>query len=408
LPTDRENHDRDFFVGQSVLEIEEEFDDIKSRKVGATRRLDLFWVKRERVTVDERVWNVGVELPRLDQTEIASLAPTEPGLVIETQMDILDGILAPLARVIEVVVAEFLALATDCPDEFDDWVVEIELHTDLATLEGGLEDLVLLNELLKGSRGEPVSFLNVQVNVHRLETCLEIVGIQGLAVAALDHENVAVRDLYTPTQFLETHKDLDPVKLQGNQSQCITGRVRKPPRQRYVQTSVLLRIGHQLSPSKPLAYHLGQPFARLAREFFPHEQKIIVQIVVHLTTNHQTRLLDQKLPNGVHIVTPGPFETRTQVHIVHGSEFLVLFLRATDNCPGTHTLRRRTVATRVTWVATRELVAANAANRHLRLTARYAWQVDDHVLEVNQVPVAVQSHLTVPTKRNLGVESLLN
>ena len=85
----------------------------------------------EGVVIDEAIWDIGVGLVWLDHAEPCSGFVIEPGLVIEEEGRFDDGVPVIDSGIIEPVICLFVGLPPDREDEFDDWMIEVELHPDL-------------------------------------------------------------------------------------------------------------------------------------------------------------------------------------------------------------------------------------------------------------------------------------
>jgi len=144
-------------------------------------------VEGEGVDVDEGIRDVGVELVVLDHTEVSAWLVLEARLVVEVEGCLDDRISAVDAGVVEPVVALFVGLAADDPDELEDGVVEVELHADLGGRCGDGVVLQLDDECLERHGGELGALHGVEVDVGGLEGGGEVgVGKTACGCAVLD------------------------------------------------------------------------------------------------------------------------------------------------------------------------------------------------------------------------------
>lgn len=382
-----------------VLQVQHELDVVNAREVGRSRGLGLLRADGKGVAVDKGTWDEGVVLVWLHQAEVAALLASEAGQVVETQMDVLDGVQAVLACIVKVVVAGLLLATAHGKDELNHGVVKVEVHADLASLLGDLEGLHLADELLKGAGGKLVTLNNVQEDVCGLQTGLQVRVAQGLAVVALDHGGLAVRALDDALELLKGDVHLDGVELQGHQGQCVSRVQGVPEGQRHVQAAALLRVSDQTSAGEALADHLAQTLAGLASQLLPHEQVVVVQGVNDLAANDDAGALDQELANGVGPVSPWALDASADGVV---SDDGVSGDGATVATGGL------TITGGVTGVAAREHLGASATGARQGRTGLDAGQVDDDVLVVDQVTSAVERDLHIRAKVDCGCEGLLN
>ncbi len=126
-------------------------------------------MNRKRIAINEVIWDIGVELIGLDETEVTSLLRCKPWQVVELEAHDLDGVVAVLARVAEPVVGAGLAVSANSPHELDDRMVEVERQAHLGAASADLVGLHLSDELLEGTRGEAIALVDVKVHVGGLD-----------------------------------------------------------------------------------------------------------------------------------------------------------------------------------------------------------------------------------------------
>lgn len=158
-----------------MLNFEDELDVVDPGEIDGSGRLRILGVQSEGEAIHETLRNQSVVLVRLHETEILGLATGETRQVVETEMDVRDRIAAPLTAVIEVVVAHVLAFPAHSPDQLDDGMIEVELHTDLAGLGANGVALQLSDQLLEGSNGESITLGDVQVDISGVNSSMQIV-----------------------------------------------------------------------------------------------------------------------------------------------------------------------------------------------------------------------------------------
>tara|TARA_Y100000741_G_scaffold351055_1_gene321764 strand:+ start:1055 stop:1570 length:516 start_codon:yes stop_codon:yes gene_type:complete len=170
-------------------------------------------VEGKRVNVDEAIWDVAVVLVGLDETEPGARLVGEARLVIEVESSRDDGVTVVNTRVVVPVVATFVALATDGPDELKHGVIEVELHANLGV--GGLhvEGLVLNDEDFVVCGSEAITFNVVEVNVSGLEAGGKIVGCKAAGSGAILDGDVSARDDNALVKTFEFNVDLNTVEL---------------------------------------------------------------------------------------------------------------------------------------------------------------------------------------------------
>eukprot|EP00965_Chrysotila_dentata_P258469 6213229-Pleurochrysis_carterae.AAC.1 len=122
---------------------------VDPRHIARTRWRRIFRVECEAVHVHVRVRDGGVELVRLNKSEPRPRFLSESWLIIQVQRSKLERVAIVNARIVEPVVALFLALAAHGPHEFDDWMVELELKLNICVLRLNRESLRLYDENLK-------------------------------------------------------------------------------------------------------------------------------------------------------------------------------------------------------------------------------------------------------------------
>ena len=411
VPVASEDNNLYLFVGEFVLEFEDEFDIVDTRGVHRTGGLGLFGEECEREAVGEGLWDQGVVLVGFDQTEIAALLGTETRQVVQTQVHVLDWVAAPLARIVKPVVDVHLALTLHGPHQFDDGVVEVQVHAHLRLIRHDVEVLHLVDQLFERAGCESVTLVNIEIHVGGQQTRIEVILIQGLAGIALEDEGIAIRNLHTVDQVGKDNVNLDAVKLQRHQRQRVTRGLGEPEGQRHIEASILLRVCNQLSASETLTNHFSQTLARLASKFLPHVQEISVQDTDHLTTDNQTGTLNQKLANRVGPVSPGARQTGAGIELIRRSVGRIVV----------HLSRRRSLAAIVT-VALRDAVVTRVAVvRRARKLGRSnstdtlrifdgldGRQVNHRIHKVNQITGTIQGDLTIRTESNLRVKRLFN
>lgn len=113
----------------------------------------------------------------------------ESVLVVESEAATFDWVHVGDSRVVEPIIASFLCFSPDSPDEFDDRVVEGEVHSDLCG--GGLDlmALYLLDENFETIGGEEVSFDGIKVDVGGEKVSLKIGCGEATSGFAIDNLN---------------------------------------------------------------------------------------------------------------------------------------------------------------------------------------------------------------------------
>ena len=134
---------------EAVLHVKGELDVVNSGEIDGTAWLRFFWVNGCAPAVDVRVWDVGMGLVWSDEAEVSTLLLREAWQIVEFEVNDLDRIFEMLASIAEPVVDIGLALTTHCPDELDDWMVEVQIHAHLTGSRGDLVALHLRDELLE-------------------------------------------------------------------------------------------------------------------------------------------------------------------------------------------------------------------------------------------------------------------
>lgn len=404
-----ENNHRQVLVGQGILDIQNQVHIVDTRKVDGTGRLGRLGLQGPAHVVDEAIRDIGVELVREHQAEVTTLASI-PAEVIEQDTGKLDRVLTPLARVVEPVVAELLALAAHHKDQLIHRVVEIQLNVELARTTARVIVLMLHNQLLERTRREPVTLLDVAINIHAIDTRGQIRRHQGRAVAAFHDDRVAIRDLDTIAELGKAEMQRDTVELHRHQRERLTRGISEIPRQRHVQATVILGIGHQLGASEAFANHLQQTRAGPTRQLLPSPQEIRVQRINHLTTDGERGLLDEELANRIGVVGPRTLQTSASVNDVAVAQVnqVIGGLDRGNHGTGADALGGRAITARVARVAARELVAADTADRSRGGAARNPGQIEHNVLVVDEIAGTVQNQLRVAAEWGRAVERLLN
>ena len=176
----------------------------------------------EGIDVDERIWDVGVELIRLDHAQPRSWFVLESWLVVEVEAGFNDWVASVDAGVVEPVVAFFVGVAPDCEYEFNDWVVKVELDMCLAICVVCGVLLELYDECFEWHGSEFLAFCDIEVDVCSFE-CSSEIGIgeagSGGAVAHL-HVGSGSDDAVFETFELDLH--LNAVELERRERERIS------------------------------------------------------------------------------------------------------------------------------------------------------------------------------------------
>lgn len=335
----------------------------------------------------------------LDETEVASLLAGEAGQVVEVQVDVLDGVQAVLARVVEVVVAGLVGAAADSPQELNHGMIEVEIQAHLAGLLGHLHGLHLGDELLEGAGGKLVALHNVKEDVGGLQAGLEVGVGYGLAVGALHDGHFAAGALDAAGKLFKLDGDLDVVELEGDEGEGIARGLGVPEGEGNIQSALLLGVGDKASDGVALANHLLEALSGLAGKLFPHEEVVVVEGVHNLATNDEARLLDEELANGVDPVCPGAVKAGANSVVGDG---------VSSGDSATVAAGGGAVSSRVTGVAARELLGTGSTGASGGGAGLDSGKVNDGVLVVDQVTGAVEGALHGGAKLDVGVEGLLN
>ena len=407
-----ENNNLDWaIIDQFILKFKNQFDVVDTRGVHRAGGLGLFREQREREAVRERLWDQSVVLVGFDQAEVTAFLGAETGQVIQTQVHELHGVAAPLARVVEPVVDVHLALTFHRPQQFNDGVIEVQIHANLLLVRHDVEVLNLVNQLFERAGRETITLVDIEVHVGRQEARIQIVLVQRLARIALEHQNAVITDLDAVEQVGEHHVDLNTVELQRHERQRITGGLGEPERQRHVQAAIFLRVGNQLRASVTLANHFSQTLTGLAGEFFPHVQVISVQDRHNLATDDQAGALHEELTDGIGPVRPRGTQTSAGVELVKGFEISleIIGLHRGRRAAVVAVVRGRTITARVAIRrGSRELERANAADALSVVNTLDGRQINHNVHEVNQITGTVKRNLAIRAERHLRVEGLFN
>lgn len=353
-------------------------------------------MQAERVAVDVGLWDEGVELVRLDEAEVSAFAVAESGQVVEAEVDALDGVASPLARVVEVVVLQLLASTTNAPDEFDDGVIEVELDADLAGTGADGVELELVDELLEGAGGETIALLDVEVDVGGFDAGAEVVGGDLLTISGLYDHEVVGGHLDALLEVLELDVDLDTVELEGDEREGVSGGEGEPEGEWDVEASVLLGVRDELGDGPTLADHLFESLSGLSGELFPHVEEVVGEGVDDLASDDQARAANQELSDGVGPVGVISGETGASGSVVHDFEGL-----------GGAGVGGQAVTAGVAGTSRREQAGGDAASRSANLSADPG-KIDQHVHPVHQVSRAIQQHLRAASEAHLRLERLLD
>ena len=275
---------------------------LEAREVGGTRRRGILGVQGERVQVDARVRDVGVELPRLHQAVVGGLATLLANRRVEADLRRGDRILAQQARVVEPVVGVGLALALHNPDELNHGVRELETHVVEARAER--EVLVLSDQRVERGNCELVALLHVEVDVAQINPRVEVADGDVVTRGAVHNRKLLIAHNDHVAELLEAHCDFGLRVKHRHCRQGLAGAGSEEERQRHVQVARLLRVVDQILTAVSLANHLGEALARLAGELLPDVEHIRIERVDNLVADDDGRLLDQELTNGVRPVRP--------------------------------------------------------------------------------------------------------
>lgn len=196
------------------------------------------------------------------------------------------------------------------------------------------------------------------------------------------------------------------MELEGDERQGVTGGLGIEEGKGHVEPAVLLRIGDELSASETLTDHFGESGTRTPGQFLPHKEVIGVESVDHLPTDHEACTLDEELTDGVHPMGPWSANTGARVNVI---EREVDVLLGSGGSGGTaHAFGGGPVVARVTWIAAWELILSDTANTGGGIDGCDSGKINDHVLEIKQIPGSVEGHLHITAESNVGAEWLLD
>ena len=313
VPVSCEYHDGHLFLSKTVLELQVEVDVIDTRHVARAGRRGIFGVECEREDVDENIGNVAVVLVGLDEAEPRAGLVGEARLVVEVESRGDDRITVVNARVVEPVVATFLALTADTPHQFQHRVIEVQLHTYLGV--GGLhvEGLVLRDEHFVVGGGEAITFNIVEVDVRGLEASRQVVGSKAAGRSGVLDLNVLTGDDDALFETFEFDVNLDTVELERSKSKSLARVLGEPEGKGNVKDAALTRVADELGAGVALANHFCEATSRLSGQFFPHEEEIVVKSVDGGATNDNTCTANEELANVVGPVSPDAVEFGAQV-----------------------------------------------------------------------------------------------
>ena len=412
----------------ALLHVERELNVVDPREIAASRWLRFLRMDRKTIAIDPRVRDVGVELPRLHEAEVASLLRREPRQVVELEAHEPDGVLAVLAAVVEPVVDAALAVAPDRPHQLDDGVVEVQRQPDLARARADLVGLHLRDELFEAARGEAVALVDVQVHVRGLDEGAQVLLHEWGVVARLEHDDGRgpaeggagvhrgrAGRLDRRGQLREAHVQLDAVELQAHDRESVAARLREPERQRHVHPAVARRVLYQVLQAHVLADHFPQPLAGFPRKFLPHKQVVRIYSVDHLSTNYEGRATDQPLSNRVGVVGPRCLN----VLWIAAAAVLTVARSLASSKSRIVTARVAEVVLRQPWVPSAKeccLCERRAGSRvrrargiQARVVARInTWQVNHYIRPEEQVTGPIECELCVAPEHHLGIERLFN
>lgn len=288
---------------------------LDAREVGRAGRLRLLRPQGEGVAVDARVGDAGVRLVRLHEAVVRRLLHGHALGVVEVQAHGLERVAVVDAGEVEPRVHVLVALAAHGPDELDDRVVERHVEHVLAVVQLVLLALHLGHERVELRHAETVALVHVEVHVGDVEPRLQVGALQLAATAALDHGGRQVLADDAVLQALELHLDLHVGVHERHQGQGVAGRLSVPEGQRHVQHALSQRVQDQVVHGVTLTDHLSQALAGLARKLLPHEQVVVPQGRDGRVADHERRILNQQLADGVGPVSPvGPVHRPVGVH----------------------------------------------------------------------------------------------
>ena len=84
-------------------------------------------MKGERVNIEEAIWNIGMELVWLYQSEPGTRLIGESSLVIEEESSGNNWISVVNARIVEPVIALFMTASAYSPHDFHDRMIEVQV-----------------------------------------------------------------------------------------------------------------------------------------------------------------------------------------------------------------------------------------------------------------------------------------
>ena len=142
---------------------------IDTTEIARTRGLGRLRVNGKGVAVDESIGDVGVELVRLDKTEVTTLTISEPGKIVKVKGDGFNRVLVVFTAKVEVIVQVFLTLPADSPDQLNNGVVKVQVDGNGLLVGRMGNPLHLANQLLERTSGEHVTLIKIKMDIGGIE-----------------------------------------------------------------------------------------------------------------------------------------------------------------------------------------------------------------------------------------------
>jgi len=267
--------------------------------------------------------------------------------------------------------------------------------------------LDLSDKLSKATNSELVTLEHIKVDVSGFDGSVEIVVANGLTIGALDDGNVTVGDLDELLERGEADVHLDGVELQGYEREGVTREASEVEGQGNVETTRVLRVGHELSESEALTDHLFEAFTGLTGELFPHVEVVRVDGVDDLTTDREGSTRDGGESDLVDPVGVRSGETGAVVDVLKAIVEDVGDVEFRVRASGAFTSGFR-IATRVARVSARETAAQERVRTGACGFGCDSGDIEEHVHPVNKITGAVQGHRDFRTPLWLTSKGLNN
>ena len=171
-------------------------------------------MKSERVNVDEAIGDVAMVLVWLNKSEPCTGLVGESSLVVKVKSSRNNWISVVNTGVVVPVVASFVALSSDSPDEFKNWVIEVELHSNLGVGSLHVEGLVLNDEDFVVGCGKSVTLNIIKVNVCCFKASRKVVWCEAASGLAVLDGNICSGNNEALFKSFKFNMNLNTVELE--------------------------------------------------------------------------------------------------------------------------------------------------------------------------------------------------